>query len=126
LKLLSRYFKDLEYVFVTHHVSDDLEKKHAAVKYLDITVVLSSDNLASSCFWVHLDDFPFKVLISPEQQYTISGLQRLVSGHAHTQSYSDQELSKYYREFILISRNLITMPYIGVQEQVCNSSRFRT
>lgn len=123
LKLL--YSKDLDFLFVTHRVSDDLKKKYAAVRCLGITVVLSFDNLASS-----YEDFKGEVIpgqmypeaspkkkASPEQQYTISGLQRLVSDHAHTQIYSDQELSKYYREFLLISRNLITTRGIGVQEQ---------
>jgi hypothetical protein len=66
--------------------------------------VLSFDNLASS-----YEDFKGEVNqvipgqmyleTSPEQQYKISGLQRLrvVSDHdAHTRVYSDQELRKYY------------------------------
>ena len=54
-----------------------------------------------------------------EQQYTISGLQQLILDQAHQQISSEQELGKYYRDFRLLSHNLIKMCRISWQKQVC-------
>jgi hypothetical protein len=50
-------------------------------------------------------------------QNTVPSLQQLVSNRARIQIRSVQELGKYYREFRLISHNLIKLRRIGVQEQ---------
>jgi hypothetical protein len=120
---IGQYFEDLDLLFVRHQVSDDSEKKRAAVKYTDITTeclwkyTLSFGNPARS-----YEDFKAEVIrmypeASAAQQYTISGLQQLVSGQARTQIRSERELGIYYREFRLISHNLITLRRIGWQEQ---------
>jgi hypothetical protein len=118
-----RYFEDLDLLFVRHQVSDDSEKKQAAVNYPAVEV----ERLWESAFSFadtarSYEDFKAEVIqlypeASPIHQYSISGLQQLVLDRARAPIRSEQELTRYYQEFRLISHNLITMRRIGVQEQ---------
>jgi hypothetical protein len=102
---LDRYFADLDLLFLRHQVSDDSEKKRAAVNYPAIAVerlwksALSFADTTSS-----YADFKAEVIqmypeASPVQQYTISGLQQLVSDYSCAPIRSEQELSRYYQDF---------------------------
>ena len=117
------YFDNLDLLFIRHQVSDDSERKQASVKYTAIEVERlwkSSPSFSDpACSY---EDFKVEVFqlypeASAERQYTISGLQRLISDQARRQISSEQELGKYYRDFCLLSHNLIKMRRIGWQEQ---------
>lgn len=98
-------------------------KKQAAVGYLatkERRVWKSSPSFKNlDCSY---EDFKAEVIkMYPEAKegnyFSFSGLQELVSDRACKEIGSLQEFGKYYREFLLISRHLIAMGRIGVQEQ---------
>ena len=118
-----RYFEDLDILFIRHHVSDDSEKKKAAVKYPATKVERLWNSTHSfrnpACSY---GDFKAEVIqlypeVSEVRQYTNYDLERFVSNCARTQIYSVQEFGTYYRGFLLISRYLVNMGRIGVQEE---------
>ncbi|KAH9021830.1 hypothetical protein EDB85DRAFT_2152124 [Lactarius pseudohatsudake] len=99
-----RYFDDLEFLFLKHRVSDDQEKKRAAVRYPSVA------------------DFKAEVIaLYPEaiaaQEHTLADLDMLVAHCARTAIRSEIELGAYYCEFLIISRFLIAKSRISAPTQ---------
>ena len=110
---LLRYFDDLEFLFLKHNISDDQEKKQAAVYYPSVEVERD---------WRYEDAFEdpaasyaqFKariIALYPETAAALNpsftDLERLVMDRAWKPILSTAELGKYYREFRKISQSLI-------------------
>ncbi|KAH9009364.1 hypothetical protein EDB83DRAFT_2531287 [Lactarius deliciosus] len=118
-----RYFDDLEFLFLKHRVSDDQEKKRAAVNYPSVAVEqLWKTARAFGEPARSYEDFKAEVItLYPEaiaaQEHSIADLDRLVAHQARTPISSETELGAYYREFLLVSRFLIAKGRISVQAQ---------
>ncbi|KAH9162106.1 hypothetical protein EDB89DRAFT_666994 [Lactarius sanguifluus] len=118
-----RYFDDLEFLFLKHRVSDDQEKKRAAVNYPSIAVErLWKTACAFSDPVRSYEDFKAEVIaLYPEaivaQEHTLADLDKLIAHRARTPICSETELGAYYREFLIISHFLIAKGRISAQEQ---------
>ncbi|KAH9030882.1 hypothetical protein EDB85DRAFT_2146395 [Lactarius pseudohatsudake] len=118
-----RYFDDLEFLFLKHRISDDQEKKRAAVRYPSIAVErLWKTARAFGDAARSYEDFKAEIIaLYPEaiasQEHTLAELDGLVAHRAHTAICSEAELGEYYRTFLLVSRFLITKGRISVQMQ---------
>ena len=114
-----RYFQDLEYLFEKHQVSDDQDKKHAAIYYPSIQVERAwkcddtfEDQAAS------FGDFKVAIIalypatlaiLNP----TFADLERLVAERSHQPFRSKPELGEYYRNFRVVSQSLIERGHIS-------------
>ncbi|KAH9019177.1 hypothetical protein EDB85DRAFT_2153994 [Lactarius pseudohatsudake] len=118
-----RYFDDIEFLFLKHRVSDDQEKKRAAVRYPSVAVEqLWKTARAFSDTARSYEDFKVEVIaLYPEaiaaQEHTLADLDELVAHRARTPIRSEIELGAYYREFLLVSRFLVAKDRISVQTQ---------
>jgi hypothetical protein len=120
---IERYFDDLEFLFLKHRISDDSEKKHAAVRYPGLapeqlwkTAPAFSD---PTCTY---EEFKAEVIVlypeaTAEHEYTRARFEQLVSDRARTEIHSETELGEFYRAFLLTSRILISKGRLGVPEQ---------
>ncbi|KAH9179479.1 hypothetical protein EDB89DRAFT_2144291 [Lactarius sanguifluus] len=121
-----RYFDDLEFLFLKHRVSDDQEKKRAAVRYPSVAVErLWKTAHAFSNPACSYEDFKTEVItLYPEaiaaQEPSLADLDRLVAHQARTPIRSEAELGAYYCEFLVVSRFLIAKGCISAQEQACH------
>ena len=103
-----RYFDDLEFLFLKHRVSDDQEKKCAAVNYPSVAVEkLWKTAHAFGDPARSYEDFKAEIIaLYPEataaQEYTLTDLDRLVSDRARTPIRSKAEFGQYYRDFLLV------------------------
>jgi hypothetical protein len=117
------YFDDLEFLFLRHHVSDDQEKKHTAVRYTSWALEKLWQSMPT--FSEHArsyEDFKVEVLalyleVNVEHKYTLAGLAQLVSDHACTLVCSEQELGEFYHVCLLASCFLIAKGCLSTQEQ---------
>jgi len=113
------YFDDLDFLFAKHHVSDPQEKKCAAVNYLSIAVERLWKTARAFSNPVHsYKDFKVEVIaLYPEatvaQEHTLADFNTLVADCARTPIHSEIELGEYYRNFLVVSRFLITKGHIS-------------
>ncbi len=118
-----RYFDDLESLFLKHSVSDNQEKKQAAVNYLSV---------AEERVWKTADafddpsrsykDFKAEVIaLYPEAevalQHSLADLEKLSANQACTLISSKLEFGKYYQRFMVVSHSLISKGRISAQDQ---------
>ncbi|KAH9041042.1 hypothetical protein EDB85DRAFT_2140216 [Lactarius pseudohatsudake] len=120
-----RYFDDLEFLFLKHRVSDNQEKKRAAVHYPSVAVErLWKTARAFGDPACSYEDFKAEVIaLYPEaiaaQEHTLADLDMLVAHCARTAIRSEIELGAYYCEFLIISRFLIAKSRISAPTQAC-------
>jgi hypothetical protein len=120
---IERYFDDLEFLFLKHSVSDNQEKKRAAVNYpCVVTERLWKSARAFSNPACPYEDFKAEIItLYPEakaaHEYTRAQFDQLVSDRARTPIRSETELGEYFRKFLLISRFLISKGRLGAPEQ---------
>ncbi|KAH9032173.1 hypothetical protein EDB85DRAFT_2145732 [Lactarius pseudohatsudake] len=118
-----RYFDDLEFLFLKHRVSDNQEKKRAAVRYPSVAVErLWKTARAFGDPACSYKDFKAEVIaLYPEaiaaQEHTLADLDMLVAHCARTAIRSEIELGAYYCEFLIISRFLIAKSRISAPTQ---------
>lgn len=119
LREIWRYFEDLEFLFAKHRVSDQQEKKKAAVIYPDVGVAILWESVSGfNNPDYSYDDFKAKIIaLYPEakaaMEHRPADLDRLVADRARTSIRSVEELGVYYRQFLVISRFLIDNNYHG-------------
>jgi hypothetical protein len=120
---IERYFDDLEFLFLKHRISDDSEKKHAAVRYPGLALEqLWKTAPAFSDPTCTYEEFKAEVIAlypeaTAEHEYTRARFEQLVSDRARTEIRSETELGEFYRAFLLTSRILISKGRLGVPEQ---------
>ncbi|KAH9003767.1 hypothetical protein EDB86DRAFT_2770582, partial [Lactarius hatsudake] len=113
------YFRDLEFLFAKHRVSDQQEKKKAAVIYPDVGVAILWESVSEfNNPDYSYDDFKAEIIaLYPEakaaREYRPADLDRLVADRASTPICTVEELGVYYRQFLLISRFLIANNHHG-------------
>jgi hypothetical protein len=120
---IGRYFDNLEFLFLRHHVSDDQEKKRTTVRYTSWALEKLWQSMPT--FSEHVcsyEDFKAEVIVlypeaDTEHKYTLTGLAQLVSNHMHTPVHSERELGEFYRVFLLVSCFLIAKGHLSTQEQ---------
>jgi hypothetical protein len=117
------YFDDLEFLFLRHHISDDQEKKCAAVRYTSWALEkLWWSMLTFSKHVCSYEDFKVEVITlypeaNAEHKYTLTGLAQLVSDRTRTPVHSEQELGEFYCLFLLALHFLITKGRLSTQDQ---------
>ncbi|KAH9027885.1 hypothetical protein EDB85DRAFT_2148244 [Lactarius pseudohatsudake] len=104
-----RYFDDLEFLFLKHRVSDNQEKKRAAVRYPSVAVErLWKTARAFGDPACSYEDFKAEVIaLYPEA----------IAAQEHTLADLDMLLGAYYCEFLIISRFLIAKSRISAPTQ---------
>jgi hypothetical protein len=123
LNTIRRYFKDLEVLFARHRVSDDVEKKRAAMRYPSLEV----ERLwQSACAFSNpartYADFKEEVLqlyleIMRDWMHMLVDLEEAVRQAAQKDIWSEAELGVYYRRFLLVSQYLIEQGRFLLQKQ---------
>jgi hypothetical protein len=117
------YFDNLEFLFLKHCISDDSEKKHAAVRYPGLAPEqLWKTALAFSDPTCTYEEFKAEVIAlypeaTAEHEYTRARFEQLVSDRTRTEIHSETELGEFYPAFLLTSRILISKGRLGVPEQ---------
>ncbi len=120
-----RYFDDLEFLFLKHHISDAQEKKCTAVNYPSVAVERLWKTARAFSNPAHsYEDFKAEVIaLYPEatvaQEHTLADFDRLVTDRTHTPIRSEIELGSYYCDFLIVSRFLIAKGHISMQMQAC-------
>jgi hypothetical protein len=114
-----RYFSDLEFLFKKHRISDDQDKKEAAVYYPSVQVERAwrcdeafEDPSAS------FSDFKGAIIaLYPATTAALNpyftDLERLVTERSHQPFHSKAELGEYYCNFRVISQSLIERGHIS-------------
>jgi hypothetical protein len=106
---IGRYFDNLEFLFLRHHVSDDQEKKHAAVRYTSWALEKLWRSMPTfsehACSY---EDFKVEVIAlypeaNAEHKYTLMGLAQLVSNHVRTLCAHRSALSESLESFTMHS-----------------------
>ena len=125
---LARYFTDLEDLFARHAIADLQERKQAAVRYL---------KCSTECLWKTADawadaiktydEFKAEILklypgSTNDRTFTMQDLDALIGQYAWTGIRSAAELGEYHRQFLLISRYLVSKNHMATQEQSRHSS----
>ncbi|KZT22332.1 hypothetical protein NEOLEDRAFT_1181058 [Neolentinus lepideus HHB14362 ss-1] len=102
-RTLVRYFEDLDDLFALHKVTTDEAKKAAALKYVPMAV---------EDLWKTLPEYSIGGTL-----YTVGDLDRLTGECARIGIHTLADLASYYREFILITRFLISKDLLSAREQ---------
>ena len=120
---LARYFTDLEDLFARHAIADLQERKQAAVRYLKC----STERLWKTAdAWANAtktyDEFKAEILklypgSTNDRTFTMQDLDALIGQYARTGIRSAAELGEYHRQFLLISRYLVSKNRMATQEQ---------
>jgi hypothetical protein len=120
---LERYFSDLQAILDRHQIVDDQQCKLAALKYLKFR---TESLWKTTDAWVDqtktYDEFKAEVFklypgASGDRTYTMQDLDRIVGQYARIGIKTAADLGEYYRQFILISRYLISRNRLSTQEQ---------
>jgi hypothetical protein len=117
------YFDDLEFLFLKHHISDDLEKKCTAVRYPGLAPEQLWKTMPAFSDHTHAyEDFKAEVIVlypeaTTEHEYTCAWFEQLVSDCACTPICSETELGEFYCAFLLTLCILISKGQLGVPEQ---------
>ena len=120
---LERYFADLELLLDRHIVTDNQDRKQAALKYLKYrTESLWKTAEAWADVTKTYDDFKAEIAklypgSSSDRTYTMGDLDMVIGQYARIGIQSSTDLGEYYRRFILISRYLISKNRLSTQEQ---------
>jgi hypothetical protein len=120
---LARYFSDLESLFTLHAVADRQECKQAALRYVSVrTESLWKTTEAWADQTKTYEDFKAEVFkfypgSSGDRTYSLQDLDILVGHYARTGVTSSADLGEYHRQFLLISRYLVSKSRIATQEQ---------
>ncbi|KZT26852.1 hypothetical protein NEOLEDRAFT_1051568, partial [Neolentinus lepideus HHB14362 ss-1] len=121
-RTLVRYFEDLDDLFASHKVTTDEAKKAAALKYVPMAV---------EDLWKTLPEYSVehtyvafvaavKTLypaVSEDRRYTVGDLDQLTGERTRIGIHTLADLASYYREFILITRFLISKDLLSTREQ---------
>ena len=120
---LERYFADLKTLLDHHTVNADQEKKQAVLKYLKIW----TENLWKTMeAWTNptktYEEFKaevFKLYLgsSSDRTYTMQDLDLIIGNYARIGILTSTDLGEYYRQFLLISKYLISKNRLSTQEQ---------
>ncbi|KAI0258303.1 hypothetical protein BC834DRAFT_835888 [Gloeopeniophorella convolvens] len=120
---LSRYFEDLEFLFGKYSVTDETDKRKAAVRYLDIDTgelwkTCDAYDTAQSTY----EDFKKEVYTlypgsTDDRLYSLGDLERLVSEYQRNGLLTSADLGQYHRQFVLISKYLIKKKRLSDLEQ---------
>ena len=110
---LWRYFEDLEFLFLKHGISDEQEKKQAAVYYTSVKTEQtwsSEDTFEDSA--ASYETFKARIIACyPDTKAALhpsfSDFEKFVADQARTPIHLPLELGEYYREFRRISQSLI-------------------
>lgn len=122
VRSLRRYFQDLETLFVRCQVTRDADKKKWAVRYTSLDVselweILDSFDNASISF----DDFEKDVQSlypgSESSHWSLADLEQLVGERARIGVHNLADLASYYREFLVVSKSLVTKGRLSSIEQ---------
>ena len=120
---LERYFSDLQALFDRHTVTDQQERKQAALKYLKIrTESLWKTTDAWTDQTKTYDEFKTEVFkLYPgaigDWTYTMQDLDAVIGHYACIGIVTAADLGEYYRKFLLISQYLISKNHLAMQEQ---------
>jgi hypothetical protein len=121
---VERYFADLEDLFTTLAINDENQKKQAAVKYLKAvsTEKLWKSSPAFDDIARSYADFKTEILhLYPssglDRTYTLQDLDMLIGERARVGIISANDVADYYRQFLLISRYLISKNRMSTIDQ---------
>ena len=120
---LARYFADLQDLFVRHAIADLQERKQAAVKYLKYqTERLWKTTDAWADATKTYEEFKAEVSklypgSASDRTFTMQDMDALIGQYARTGIRSAAELGEYHRQFLLISRYLVSKNHMATQEQ---------
>ena len=124
LEEIERYFLDLETLFNTHNVIADGERKQAAVRYIKAvrTEKLWRSTPAFADPTKTYDEFKVAIFriypgASEDRTYTTQDLDALVGERVRVGIYTPNELGDYFRQYLLITRYLISKNRMAVTEQ---------
>ena len=120
---LSRYFADLQFLLNRFQVVDENERKQAAVKYLKI----QTESLwKTTAAWLDpaatFNAFKTEVFrlypgATSDWTWSIQDLDLLIGQTSHVGILTTADLGEYFRQFLLISRYLISMNRLSTHEQ---------
>ena len=120
---LNRYFADLQFLLNRFQVVNENERKQAAVKYLKIC---TEQLWTTTRTWANqtaiFDEFKTEVFqlypgTSADQTWSIQDLDLLIGQTSRVGILTTTDLGEYYRQFLLISRYLISMNRLSTHEQ---------
>ena len=120
---LAGYFKELEYLFEKHRVSDATQRKQSAVRYVSLDV---QELWQCAAAWGDptrsYEAFKAEVhAFYPEAtdafRYTTWDLSALVNERAQREMESIEDLGTFYRKFIVVSTFLIKRDRLSTLEQ---------
>ncbi|KAH9976150.1 hypothetical protein BGW80DRAFT_1548636 [Lactifluus volemus] len=110
---LAGYFKELEYLFERHRVSDAAQRKQSAVRYVSADVrelwqcAASWDDPTRSYEAFKAEVHAFYPEATDTLRYTTWDLSALVNERARCEMESVEDLGAFYRKFMVISTFLI-------------------
>ena len=119
----NRYFADLQFLLNRFQVINENERKQAAVKYLKIrTEQLWTTTRAWANQAATFDEFKTEVFqlypgASADRTWSIQDLDLLIGQTSRVGILTTADLGEYYRQFLLISRYLISMNHLSTHEQ---------
>jgi hypothetical protein len=120
---LRRYFEELEVLFARCQVTNDIERKKHACRYLDID---------TSNFWQSINKYAiattyeswktaiYKLYPGSEdnRRWTMNNMDKLVGERIRLGIQTIEELASYYRSFHTITSHLINQNRISSSEQL--------
>ena len=120
---LERYFADLQTLLDRFGVVDENERKLAALRYLKIRTEglwkTTSAWLDPTKSYAEFKAEVFKLYLgaSGDRTYTIQDLDMVIGQYARVGILTSADLGNYYRQFLLISRYLISKGRMSTHEQ---------
>ena len=122
-RTLRRYFADLEVLFTSCQIAADLEKKQAVAHYTDIDTseLIESQIEYSDPTKTYADLKAALLKLYPgaeeERKYTNKDLEALISIWSQRGIHSASDLGSYHRDFLTITRFLISKSRLSTLQQ---------
>ncbi|KAJ7915046.1 hypothetical protein B0H13DRAFT_1547074, partial [Mycena leptocephala] len=120
---LRRYFSDLEFLFSRSRITDDLQKKYHATRFLSI----DDQDLWESIPEFHDPAASFSQFIAaifrlypdadPDRRYSLADLEALIAEFSRIPSLSRTRFLEFYRRFFTISSFLRAKDRLSAPEQ---------
>ena len=120
---LRRYFDDLDFAFTRAGVTDRGEMKQHACRYVDVDTTELWETLTEyTDLTKTYDEFKITVYalypgLDEERKWSVADMDKLVSERMHIGIISLGDLGEYYRQFLAITKFLISRGWFSAAEQ---------